>query len=304
MLKIGGGVMLSALSDALSYAPIWQIGLVLFACLTLGGVAGRYLRQRSDRRHLPEKSESDESSLLISSVLGLMALLIAFTFAISVDRFDTRRANVLNEANSIGTTYLRAQLLDPPHRERLSRLLTEYTDVRVELATTLPGQRQNALLATSDRLIVDLWAATVAANPSIRSKDNAYPFLETMNQLIDMDATRKAGPRPGPRFRRAVSVPGHSGGHGRVWYDRVPRTPHLGDFSGASDLGGLPDHRSRQADFRPGPGIPSTHAPAPGLHSPAAASDVRYVRHCHSSRRLGVLHREPAGLPSRIPSGL
>jgi hypothetical protein len=186
-------VTVSVLRDVLSVAPIWQIGLVLFACLWLGAVAGGYLRRRSNRRRSADESENDEATLLISSVLGLMALLIAFTFAIGVDRFDTRRTNVLNEANAIGTTYLRAQLLDPPHRERLSRLLAEYTDVRIELATKLPGERQRALIATSDGLIVDLWAATVAANPSIRSQDNAYSFLETMNQLIDMDATRKAG---------------------------------------------------------------------------------------------------------------
>jgi hypothetical protein len=185
--------MLSAMRDGLSFAPIWQIGAILLTVLLLGYFTGTVLRRRHDRHRPADNADGDGAGLIVSSVLGLMALLMAFTFAIAVDRFDTRRANVLNEANAIGTTYLRAQLLDAPHRERLSRILLDYVDTRLELASADPGARQNELLETNDALIVDLWTATVAAHPSIRSKDNSYPFLETMNQLIDMDAARKAG---------------------------------------------------------------------------------------------------------------
>ena len=125
--------------------------------------------------------------------MGLLALLVAFTFSIALERFDTRRVNVLNEANAIGTTYLRAQLLDEPHRARVSKLLAAYTDTRVALATAHRGPEQRALLATSDRLLVDLWTATVAAFPSIRAYAFSHSFVDTMNNLIDMDAARKAG---------------------------------------------------------------------------------------------------------------
>lgn len=131
--------------------------------------------------------------------MGLLALLIGFTFSIAVDRFDTRRMNVLDEANTIGTTYLRTQLLEEPHRARLSELLVEYTDVRVELATMRPGPAVQPLLAKNDRLVADLWAATVAAFPSMRPYDFSSSYLETMNAVIDMDAARKAA--------RAAHVP-------------------------------------------------------------------------------------------------
>jgi hypothetical protein len=55
------------------------------------------------------------------------------------------------------------------------------------------GPQQTALLATSDRILVDLWAATVAAFPSIRANPLSHSFLDTMNNMIDMDSTRKAG---------------------------------------------------------------------------------------------------------------
>ena len=125
--------------------------------------------------------------------MGLLALLVAFTFSISLDRFDARRINVLTEANTIGTTYLRAQLLNEPDRARISKLLVDYTDTRILLATAHRGPEQRVLLKRSDGLIVDLWSATVAAFPSIRDSSFAHSFLDTMNEMIDMDASRKAG---------------------------------------------------------------------------------------------------------------
>jgi hypothetical protein len=189
--------MLAIFSNWLAQAPLWLIALVLFGLMVAASVIGAALRRRRARRaaleEKPEGSSDGESGLVISSVIGLLALLIAFTFSIVVDRFDTRRRNVLDEANTIGTTYLRAQLLEEPHRARISRLLIQYTDNRLVLATKMPGPEQRALLATSDRLLVDIWTATVAAYPSFRASPFAHSFLETMNQMIDMDATRKAG---------------------------------------------------------------------------------------------------------------
>ena len=47
-------------------------------------------------------------STLEGSILGLLALIIAFTFAVALSRFEARREEVLNEANAIATTALRA----------------------------------------------------------------------------------------------------------------------------------------------------------------------------------------------------
>lgn len=51
------------------------------------------------------------------AVLGLLGLLLGFTFAMAVGRYDTRRGLVLKEANAIGTTYLRASLLPDTHQD-------------------------------------------------------------------------------------------------------------------------------------------------------------------------------------------
>jgi len=175
--------------------PIWLIGLILFSGMALAGFIGWTLRQRRERqRDADAESEETHEGYLISAVLGLLALLTGFTFSLAIDRFDARRENVLIEANAIGTTYLRTQLLEEPHRTRINNLLKQYVDTRLALARATPG-KNGELLKRNDQLLTDLWTATVAAFPSIRGYDFSSSYLETMNQMIDMDTSRKTARR-------------------------------------------------------------------------------------------------------------
>jgi hypothetical protein len=185
---------MQALGQWLDRTPLGILALIVFGGMVLAAFVGSVIRRQ---RHPPTPDSGDEASggqegYLVSAVLGLLALLTAFTFSLAIDRFDDRRERVLVEANAIGTTYLRAQLLDEPHRSGISRLLVGYTDNRIALASAEPGDARNRLLATNDRFLVDLWKATVAAYPDIRSRGLSVPFLQTMNEVIDMDAARKA----------------------------------------------------------------------------------------------------------------
>lgn len=185
----------SVLVKLIEQAPLpWVGGALLFA-LVLAAAAGYGVRRWHDgsREHRDDPAQSDShEAYLVSAVLGLLALLTGFTFSLAVDRFETRRENVLLEANAIGTTYLRAQLLGEPHRSRLSRMLVDYTDNRIALGTAR-GREADRLLEINDRMLTDLWTETVAAFPGVETYDFSTSFLEAMNRLIDMDAARKAG---------------------------------------------------------------------------------------------------------------
>lgn len=174
----------------LDTAPLPEIGAALFACMCLAAFAGYALRGRTGPE-APSASDQAQQGYIVSSVMALLALLLSFTFGMSVERYVARRQLVLEEANAIGTIYLRAQLLGPPHRERISRLLVEYTDNRIALAEARPGTTAT-LLATNDRLVSDLWAATSAAFDSIRELPFSTSFVEGMNTVIDLDSARKA----------------------------------------------------------------------------------------------------------------
>jgi hypothetical protein len=184
--------------------PLWVAGLIILAVLLAVGAVGYGLRRAYDKRYRsPDKDEeSGQEGYLVSGVLGLFALLLGFTFALAVDRFDMRRGFVLEEANAIGTAYLRSQLLEAPHRERLSSLLVSYTDNRLLLAK-LEGPPSPDQVVEHDRLVTGLWQATVAAFPTIRDYDFSSSFIDSINTVIDLDSARIAARRahvPGEVF--------------------------------------------------------------------------------------------------------
>lgn len=182
--------------DGAPLAVLGAVGLVLMVFAVLGGAK---LRSRHDRLQTATNGlEDGQESYIVSAVLGLLALLLGFTFALAVDRYETRRALVLEEANAIGTAYLRTQLLDEPHRARISGLLVDYTDNRLALAVAGPAKAA-PFLVENDRLITELWAATSSAFTTIKGLDFSSAYLDSMNALIDLDASRKAA--------RTVHVP-------------------------------------------------------------------------------------------------
>lgn len=184
--------MLERFGNWLFDAPLALIWLALIGGMAVSAWAGVRLRLR--RKRAAADSDSTQEGYIVSAVLGLLALLTGFTFAMAIDRYDTRRERVLEEANAIGTTYLRAQLLEEPHRARISDLLARYVDARIAMATEPDGESP-ARVAENERIVTDLWAATVAAFPTIRDYDFSSTFLESMNHVIDLDAARRAARR-------------------------------------------------------------------------------------------------------------
>src|SRR5688572_18284335 len=147
----------------LDATPLWGIALVILIPMLLSAVGGRLLHRRHERRRIAagiaEDGPKDLENYVVSAVLGLLALLMGFTFALAVDRFDARRLLVLDEANAIGATYLRTQLLEEPHRSRISKTLVAYTDNRLAIASA-PRPQALAMLPADDRIITELWTET------------------------------------------------------------------------------------------------------------------------------------------------
>lgn len=182
----------NAIQSFFFQTPMWLLVVATFAALIVAYVVGSWLRAR--RQPAAASSSDDEANYdgyIVSGVVGLLALLMGFTFGLAVDRFDARRTLVVTESNDIGTTYLRAQTFPEPHRAELSRLLTEYVDVRLTLSRSTDPKQTARLVEESDALHARLWAETIAAIAPTRD-DVASSFMESMNATIDDAAARKA----------------------------------------------------------------------------------------------------------------
>jgi hypothetical protein len=187
---------LSAFAAWLDDTPVLLIGLAVLATLALAGLCGAFVRwrQRTGARESRKDDEAAMEGYVVSAALALLGLLLGFTFAVSVERYETRRGLVLQEANAIGTAYLRSQALSEPHRSRISKVLSDYAGNRIALATAARPD-QPRLLAINDQLLVDLWSAALAANDTIKTSPFTVAFLAPINEVIDLDVARKAARR-------------------------------------------------------------------------------------------------------------
>lgn len=152
---------------------------------------GYWLHFRSFGAEKTTSLEQSQEGLIVSGVLVVLGLLLGFTFSLALDRFEQRRMLVVTEANAIGTSYLRTQLLDEPDRTRLSSLLIAYTDNRIALASAPMSESRQDLLRKNDQLLTQIWAAVSAALDTPRGKAISTPLIFTFNELIDHDSERK-----------------------------------------------------------------------------------------------------------------
>ena len=171
-------------SGPLDLVPLWLLFLATIAVIVLA-VEGGYRLGNYRRRHSPEKDAPVGS--MVGAMLGLLAFMLAFTFGLAASRFDERRHTILDDANVIGTTYLRAGLLPEPHRTEVRRALREYVDVRLE---GVQPEKLNQAMSRSVELHTQMWSqATAVAEQDPRSVV-AGLFIQSLNQLIDLHATR------------------------------------------------------------------------------------------------------------------
>ena len=124
------------------------------------------------------------------AMLGLLALLLGFTFAMAVGRYETRRTLVLSEANAIGTSCLRASFLPDLQKASVENLLRDYVDVRLDFYGA--GEDEAKLAAAEQaaaKLQRELWAHTMATGKEAPTPLTAS-FVSALNETIDLDAAR------------------------------------------------------------------------------------------------------------------
>ena len=169
---------------------------IVFASLLIVLIGLSELAWRMGFASSRKKSEADKDSGTVrSAVLALLGLLLGFSFAIAGSRHEARRELLVDEANSIGTTALRAQLLPEPHGPKMVQLLREYVPLRIEAHRE--GQFSDRFATTRKRsaeLQDHMWAEAVAAAAERPSPITAS-FIASLNQTIDLEATRIAAKR-------------------------------------------------------------------------------------------------------------
>ena len=143
----------------------------------------------------PGLSDSAKSPALAISgaIFGLLGLLLAFTFSMSLNRFEVRRELVVHEANAIGTTYLRSGLLPESERFAVASLLRSYVDARLDFYNKRGDRAQfKSVIDRTEKLQSELWSQ---AERAVQKDDRPVTtglFVQSLNEVIDLHAERFA----------------------------------------------------------------------------------------------------------------
>jgi hypothetical protein len=167
--------------------PLWAIFIITTAAFLLsyefGFRAGRWRGAKRVHEH-----EVVVRSM-VGAMAGLLTFMLAFTFWIAATHYDASRQALLNEANAIKTTFLRADFFNEPHRSHLRNLLRAYLDVRLEAAVT---NDITSLIPRSQELQGRLWDEAVAARETSSSPVFAGYFIQSLNEMVNFQLRRYA----------------------------------------------------------------------------------------------------------------
>jgi len=173
--------------------PAWLLALVLLVVLS----AAIELGFRVGKRH---RSSSDTAATgagtMEAAVFGLFGLLLALSFSFVVSRSEERRHLMVQEANAIGTAYLRCDIAPDALRTELRSEMREYVDQRVALAEAGSDDVRAAAVAKSANVLQGkIWGGAVGLVRAHPDGDAYALLVEAMNEMFDMQSARDAAMR-------------------------------------------------------------------------------------------------------------
>jgi hypothetical protein len=163
----------------MSFLPLLLL-VGMLVCLEIGYRIGR------------RKKEYEGTGTVEAAVLGLLGLILAFTFGAVQTRLDTRRELIIKEANAIGTAYLRLDLLPPSEQPGMRDLFRRYLDARLRFYQMLSDREAaERELAGYTKLQQEIWDRAQAACRREQWTPAAMLVLPAINEMIDVTAARR-----------------------------------------------------------------------------------------------------------------
>lgn len=169
-----------ALDDLPAAVVFLGMAILMLVSFEIGYQFGSRIRTRQD------KEAPVSLGPMVGGLLGMLGFALAFTFAMAAGQHDLRKMNVLDEANAVGTAYLRADLLPAEHRDAMRNLLRAYVEVRLDAAA---GGDLDVALAQSLEIHEQLWAHVSAAAAEAPTTNTALA-VESVNAVIDTHGKR------------------------------------------------------------------------------------------------------------------
>jgi hypothetical protein len=170
--------------------PLWGLFIAILVVVLLSVECG--YRLGKFRRSRNEQEKEAPVGTMVGATLGLLAFVLAFTFGLAAARFDARRQVLLDEANAIGTTYLRSGML-PERRDEIRALLRDYVGARLDAVHS--GNFAEGIRRSED-IQQQVWKEAESIAEKNPNSIVVGLFIQSLNDTIDLHAKRvQAGVR-------------------------------------------------------------------------------------------------------------
>jgi hypothetical protein len=150
---------------------------------------------RLGRHHRTHSNDSTRSHLTVlqTALLGLLALLLGFNFAMATSRFEARKKLIQDEVTVIGSTYLRAKLLPSDLRGKMSTMLKDYVSARIEFMRAGTDEKLLEAASESSRMIEDqLWNLAAAAEAQGEATAAMNLVIQSLTDVYNVNEKRRA----------------------------------------------------------------------------------------------------------------
>ena len=167
--------------------PLWLVYILIVSLILLSAWAGvAFVQARMKKRDL---REDGPINTIVGANLILLAFILSFIFGLASTRYDARRFYLLQEVNSIETTFLRANFLPNPQQTEVRELLKEYVRLRVELSKDF--KKAEKMISNSYIIQRKIWSiATEVIDQSPRDDQYIALFVESLNNMFDNQTNR------------------------------------------------------------------------------------------------------------------
>jgi hypothetical protein len=173
----------------LDQSPLWAVYVVTVVLALVFAEIGFRLALWLQRRD-PDSGTTSISGTVVGGMLGLMAFLLAFCIGIVINQHNGRKAMVVEEANAVGTAYLRAGFLGESDRDLSRNLLREYVEIR--LAVAADESVLESTLMRSEEIHGELWSIVEDNVHQGQDSDIMALLVASINDVIDVHSLRLA----------------------------------------------------------------------------------------------------------------
>jgi len=176
--------------NILDFWPLWSIYIfiifLLFVSAELGFYVGKYRRAKSNYAG----GEDKQTGSIMGASLGLLAFLLAFSFNITSNIHTERKALIIEEANAIGTLYLRSQLFDLEQSSELRDNIRDYVQVRINVMQQTSNEGIQQIIRESEDKLDRFWqlVTEIVKNPEIHA--GKAQLINSANEVIDLHTER------------------------------------------------------------------------------------------------------------------